>query len=62
VLAETRYVSDNLEIDMRTGKGYKYSIIRMLRGTPVSTEVDKEEATPRCVPAMARKAGCSVAF
>jgi SH3 domain protein len=45
VLAETRYVSDNLEIDMRTGKGYKYSIIRMLTsGTPVEVlEVDKEE-------------------
>lgn len=49
VLAETRYVSDSLEIDMRTGKGNKYSITRMLTsGTPVEVlEVDKEEGYTR---------------
>jgi SH3 domain protein len=43
-LAETRYVSDNLEITMRSGKGTSYGIIRMLRsGTPVDViEEDKE--------------------
>ena len=34
--AETRYVSDTLEITMRSGKGTKFGITRMLRsGTPV---------------------------
>lgn len=44
-LAETRYVSDNLEITMRSGKGTNYGITRMLRsGTPVEViEEDKEE-------------------
>ncbi|MGD8619478.1 MAG: TIGR04211 family SH3 domain-containing protein [Gammaproteobacteria bacterium] len=43
-LAETRYVSDNLEITMRSGKGTSYGITRMLRsGTPVDViEEDKE--------------------
>jgi len=43
-LAETRYVSDNLEITMRSGKGTSYGIIRMLRsGTPVDViEEDKD--------------------
>lgn len=42
--AETRYVSDMLEITMRNGKGTSYGITRMLRsGTPVQViEVDKE--------------------
>ena len=42
--AETRYVSDMLEITMRSGKGTNYGITRMLRsGTPVQVlEVDKE--------------------
>jgi len=35
-IAETRYVSDTLEITMRSGKGTKFGITRMLRsGTPV---------------------------
>jgi len=43
-LAETRYVSDNLEITMRSGKGTSYGITRMLRsGTPVDVlDEDKE--------------------
>lgn len=43
-LAETRYVSDTLEITMRSGKGTSYGITRMLRsGTPVEVlEVDKK--------------------
>ena len=43
-LAETRYVSDNLEITMRSGKGTSYGITRMLRsGTPVEVlEEDKD--------------------
>lgn len=43
-LAETRYVSDNLEITLRNGKGTSYAITRMLRsGTPVDVlEEDKE--------------------
>ena len=43
-LADTRYVSDNLEITMRSGKGTSYGITRMLRsGTPVEVlEEDKE--------------------
>ena len=42
--AETRYVSDMLEITMRNGKGTNYGITRMLRsGTAVQVlEVDKE--------------------
>jgi len=43
-VAETRYVSDMLEITMRSGKGTSYGITRMLRsGTPVEVlEVDKK--------------------
>ncbi len=43
-LAETRYVSDDLEITMRSGKGNSYSITRMLSsGTPVEVlEIDKD--------------------
>ena len=42
--AETRYVSDMLEITMRSGKGTSYGITRMLRsGTAVQVlETDKE--------------------
>jgi len=42
--AETRYVSDMLEITMRSGKGTSYGITRMLRsGTAVQVlEVDKK--------------------
>ena len=44
-LAETRYVSDNLEITMRSGKGTSYGITRMLRsGTPVDV-LDEDEET-----------------
>jgi len=41
--AETRYISDRLEITMRSGKGTKYGITRMLRsGTPIEVlEIDK---------------------
>lgn len=47
--AETRYVSDDLEITMRSGKGNSFSIIRMLTsGTPVEVlEVDKDEGYTR---------------
>lgn len=47
--AETRYVSDSLEITMRSGKGNSYSITRMLdSGTPVEVlEVDKDEGYTR---------------
>ncbi len=43
-VAETRYVSDVLEITMRSGKGTSYGITRMLRsGTAVQVlEVDKK--------------------
>lgn len=43
-IAETRYVSDRLEITMRSGKGTSYGITRMLRsGTPVEVlEMDKK--------------------
>ena len=43
-VAETRYVSDTLEITMRSGKGTSFGITRMLRsGTPVEVlEVDKK--------------------
>jgi len=48
-LAETRYVSDNLEITMRSGKGNSFSILRMLSsGTPVEVlEVDKDDGYTR---------------
>jgi SH3 domain protein len=41
--AETRYISDRLEITMRSGKGTDYGITRMLRsGTPIEVlETDK---------------------
>jgi SH3 domain protein len=41
--AETRYISDRLEITMRSGKGTNYGITRMLRsGTPVEVlDIDK---------------------
>ncbi|NOR40440.1 MAG: TIGR04211 family SH3 domain-containing protein [Gammaproteobacteria bacterium] len=44
VVAETLYVSDTLEITMRSGKGTNFRIIRMLRsGTSVTVlEVDKK--------------------
>jgi len=43
-LAETRYVSDALEITMRSGKGTGYGITRMLRsGTPVEVLEDDKE-------------------
>jgi len=47
--AETRYVSDNLEITLRSGKGNSYSITRMLKsGTPVDVlEVDKDTGYTR---------------
>jgi SH3 domain protein len=49
VQAETRYVSDSLEITMRSGKGNSYSITRMLSsGTPVDVlEVDKDAGYTR---------------
>ena len=42
-VAETRYISDRLEITMRSGKGTNYGITRMLRsGTPIEVlEIDK---------------------
>ncbi len=42
--ADTRYVSDQLEITLRTGQSTKHSIVRMLKsGTPVTViEVDAE--------------------
>ena len=48
-LAETRYVSDKLEITMRSGKGNHFNIIRMLSsGTPVEVlEVDKDSGYTR---------------
>ncbi len=43
-LAETRYVSDTLEITMRSGKGTSYGITRMLRsGTPVEVLEDDKD-------------------
>lgn len=47
--AETRYVSDRLEIQMRTGKGNQYRILRMLpSGTPLEVlETDKENGYTR---------------
>ena len=49
VLAETRYISDRLEITMRSGKGTGYGITRMLRsGTPVEVlDVDKSSGYTR---------------
>jgi SH3 domain protein len=43
-VAETRYVSDTLEITMRSGKGTSFGITRMLRsGTPVEVlDIDKK--------------------
>jgi len=48
-MAETRYVSDRLEIQMRTGKGTQFRILRMLpSGTVVETlETDSENGYTR---------------
>ncbi|HHH43228.1 MAG TPA: TIGR04211 family SH3 domain-containing protein [Gammaproteobacteria bacterium] len=48
-VAETRYVSDRLEIQMRTGKGTKFRILRMLpSGTPLEVlETDQENGYTR---------------
>jgi SH3 domain protein len=48
-VAETRYVSDRLEIQMRTGKGTQFRILRMLpSGTPLEVlETDKENGYTR---------------
>ncbi len=48
-LAETRYVSDKLEITLRSGKGNSYSITRMLgSGTQVEVlEIDKSKGYSR---------------
>jgi len=47
--AETLYVSDRLEIQMRTGKGTQFRILRMLpSGTPLEVlEVDQENGYSR---------------
>jgi len=47
--ADTRYVSDRLEIQMRTGKGTQFKILRMLpSGTPLQVlEVDHENGYSR---------------
>ncbi len=47
--AETRYVSDRLEIQMRTGKGTQFKILRMLpSGTALEVlEVDQENGYSR---------------
>lgn len=47
--AETLYVSDRLEIQMRTGKGTQFRILRMLpSGTPLEIlEVDQENGYSR---------------
>ena len=47
--AETRYVSDRLEIQMRTGKGTQFKILRMLpSGTRLEVlEVDQENGYTR---------------
>ena len=49
VFAETRYVSDRLEIQMRTGKGTQFKILRMLpSGTALEIlEVDQENGYSR---------------
>ncbi len=48
-LAETQYVSDRLEIQMRTGKGTQFRILRMLpSGTALEVlEVDQENGYSR---------------
>ncbi len=48
-MAETRYVSDRLEIQMRAGKGTQFRILRSLpSGTPLEVlEVDKENGYSR---------------
>ena len=48
-MAETRYVSDRLEIQMRTGKGTQFRILRMLpSGTAVEVlETDQENGYTR---------------
>ena len=48
-LAETRYVSDRLEITMRSGTSTSHGILRMLRsGTPVEVlETDKKSGYSR---------------
>ncbi|TCK19282.1 SH3 domain protein [Thiogranum longum] len=48
-MAETRYVSDRLEIQMRAGKGTQFRILRSLpSGTPLEVlEVDKENQYSR---------------
>ena len=48
-VAETRYVSDTLEITLRSGKSNKHGIIRMLKsGTPLEVlEVDKDAGYTR---------------
>jgi SH3 domain protein len=48
-IAETRYVSDQLEIQMRTGKGTQYRILRMLpSGTALEVlETDKQNGYTR---------------
>jgi SH3 domain protein len=48
-LAETRYVSDRLEITMRSGTSTSHGILRMLRsGTPVEVlETDKDSGYSR---------------
>lgn len=47
--AETRYVSDRLEIQMRTGKGTQFKILRMLpSGTALEVlEVDQQNGYSR---------------
>ena len=49
VQAETRYVSDRLEITMRSGTSTSHGIVRMLRsGTPVEVlENDKDSGYSR---------------
>jgi SH3 domain protein len=46
IAAEILYVSDTLEITMRSGKGTNFGITRMLpRGTPVEVlDVDKKSS------------------
>ena len=48
-MAETRYVSDRLDIQMRTGKGTKFRILRMLpSGTALEVlKIDKETGYTR---------------
>ena len=42
--SEKRYITENLEITMRSGKGTQFQIVRMLRsGTPITLlDVDKK--------------------